>query len=62
MNQFVRNSLGAEFNFSQDPEMMYSVLMLIPDDNFISFSDKMLHFSCENQELCGKGVTFRQIR
>ena len=45
MNQFVRNSLGAEFNFSQDPEMMDSVLMLIPDDNFISFSDNIPSFA-----------------
>ena len=41
MNEFVRNSLGAEFNFSQKPEMIDSVLMLIPDDNFISFSDNI---------------------
>jgi len=45
MNQFVRNSLGAEFNFSQNPEMMDSVLMLIPDDNFISFSDNIPSFA-----------------
>ena len=45
MNQFVRNSLGAEFNFSQDPEMIDSVLMLIPDDNFISFSDNIPSFA-----------------
>ena len=44
MNQFVRNSLGAEFNFSQNPEMMDSVLMLIPDDNLISFSDNIPSF------------------
>ena len=45
MNQFVRNSLGAEFNFSQNPEMIDSVLMLIPDDNFISFSDNIPSFA-----------------
>ena len=45
MNQFVRNSLGAEFNFSQNPEMTDSVLMLIPDDNFISFSDNIPSFA-----------------
>ena len=45
MNEFVRNSLGAEFNFSQNPEMMDSVLMLIPDDNFISFSDNIPSFA-----------------
>ena len=41
MDKFVRNSLGVEFNFSQNPEIMDSVLMLIPDDNFISFSDNI---------------------
>ena len=45
MNDFVRNSLGTEFNFSQSPEMMDSVLMLIPDDNFISFSDNIPSFA-----------------
>ena len=45
MNQFVRNSLGAEFNFSQSPKMIDSVLMLIPDDNFISFSDNIPSFA-----------------
>lgn len=45
MNQFVRNSLGAEFNFSQNPEMTDSVLMLIPDDNIISFSDNIPSFA-----------------
>ncbi|MBE76489.1 MAG: hypothetical protein CMG41_01975 [Candidatus Marinimicrobia bacterium] len=45
MNEFVRNSLGAEFNFPQNPEMMDSVLMLIPDDNFISFSDNIPSFA-----------------
>jgi len=41
MDKFVRNSLGTEFNFSQHPEIIDSVLMLIPDDNFISFSDNI---------------------
>ena len=41
MDKFVRKSLGAEFNFSKKPEIMDSVLMLIPDDNFISFSDNI---------------------
>ena len=45
MNEFVRNSLGGEFNFSQNPEMVDSVLMLIPDDNFISFSDNIPSFA-----------------
>ena len=41
MNEFVRNSLGDEFNFSKNPEIIDSVLMLIPDENFISFSDNI---------------------
>ena len=41
MDKFVRKSLGAEFNFSKNPEVMDSVLMLIPDGNFISFSDNI---------------------
>tara|TARA_B100002052_G_scaffold297103_1_gene326999 strand:- start:525 stop:1313 length:789 start_codon:yes stop_codon:yes gene_type:complete len=41
MDKFVRNSLGAELNFSDKPEIIDSVLMLIPDDNHISFSDNI---------------------
>lgn len=41
MDNFVRKSLGSEFNFSKTPQIMDSVLMLIPDDNFISFSDNI---------------------
>tara|TARA_B100000579_G_scaffold80491_1_gene62642 strand:- start:1243 stop:2031 length:789 start_codon:yes stop_codon:yes gene_type:complete len=41
MDKFVRNSLGAELNFSDKPEILDSVLMLIPDDNHISFSDNI---------------------
>ena len=41
MDKFVRNSLGAEFNFSDKPEILDSVLMLMPDDNYISFSDNI---------------------
>jgi len=41
MDNFVRMSLGTELNFSQNPEIIDSVLMLIPDDNIISFSDNI---------------------
>jgi len=41
MDKFVRNSLGAELNFSDRPEILDSVLMLMPDDNYISFSDNI---------------------
>ena len=41
MDKFVRNSLGAEFNFSDKPEILDSVLMLMPNDNYISFSDNI---------------------
>ena len=41
MDKFVRNSLGAELNFSDKPEILDSVLMLIPEDNYISFSDNI---------------------
>ena len=41
MDKFVRNSLGAELNFSEKPEILDSVLMLMPDDNYISFSDNI---------------------
>ena len=41
MDKFVRNSLGVELNFSKKPEILDSVLMLIPDDNRISFSDNI---------------------
>ena len=41
MDKFVRNSLGAELNFSDEPEILDSVLMLMPDDNYISFSDNI---------------------
>ena len=41
MDKFVRNSLGAELNFSDKPEILDSVLMLMPDDNYISFSDNI---------------------
>ena len=41
MDRFVRNSLGAELNFSDKPQILDSVLMLMPDDNYISFSDNI---------------------
>ena len=41
MDKFVRNSLGAELNFSDKPEILDSVLMLMPNDNYISFSDNI---------------------
>ena len=41
MDKFVRSSLGAELNFSDKPEILDSVLMLMPDDNYISFSDNI---------------------
>ena len=41
MDKFVRKSLGAELNFSDKPEIIDSVLMLMPDDNYISFSDNI---------------------
>ena len=41
MDQFVRNSLGAEFNFSETPNVIDSVLMVIPEKNLISISDNI---------------------
>jgi len=41
MDKFVRNSLGVELNFSEKPEIIDSVLMLMPNDNYISFSDNL---------------------
>ena len=41
MDKFVRNSLGAELNFSENPKILDSVLMLMPDDDYISFSDNL---------------------
>ena len=38
---FFGESLGSELNFSHNPEIIDSVLMLIPDDNIISFSDNI---------------------
>ena len=41
MDEFVRNSLGAEFNFAETPEILDSVLMVIPENNLISLSDNI---------------------
>ena len=45
MDEFVRNSLGSEFNFSEKPEVLDSVLMVIPDNKLISLSDNIPHFA-----------------
>lgn len=44
MDDFVRNSLGTEFNFSEMPEFIDSTLMIIPDNNLISVSDNIPSF------------------
>lgn len=42
MDKFVRNSLGLELNFKEIPEIMDSILMVIPNQNdFISFTDNI---------------------
>ena len=41
MDDFVRNSLGANFNFSETPKITDSVLMVIPENNIISISDNI---------------------
>ena len=41
MDEFVRNSLGSEFNFSEKPEIVDSALMLIPENHLISLSDNI---------------------
>ena len=41
MDEFVRNSLGADFNFSESPKITDSVLMIIPENNIISLSDNI---------------------
>ena len=42
MDKFVRHSLGLELNFDEIPEIMDSILMVIPDqNNFISFTDNI---------------------
>ena len=39
MDEFVRNSLGADFNFNENPKIIDSALMVIPENNIISLSD-----------------------
>ena len=41
MDDFVRNSLGANFNFSETPKITDSALMVIPENNIISISDNI---------------------
>jgi len=41
MDEFVRNSLGSELNFSDKPEIIDSALMLIPETHLISLSDNI---------------------
>ena len=41
MDEFVRNSLGSEFNFPEKPDIVDSVLMLIPENHLISLSDNL---------------------
>ena len=41
MDEFVRNSLGSEFSFSEKPEIIDSALMLIPENHLISLSDNI---------------------
>ena len=41
MDKFVRNSLGADLNFTENPKIVDSVLMIIPEDNIISLSDNI---------------------
>ncbi len=44
MDEFVRNSLGAELNFSGIPKVTDSVLMVIPESNLITLSDNIPSF------------------
>ena len=44
MDEFVRNSLGANFDFSEMPKITDSSLMVIPEDNIISLSDNIPSF------------------
>ena len=41
MDEFVRNSLGSELNFSEQPKILDSALMLIPESHLISLSDNI---------------------
>ena len=44
MDEFVRNSLGADFNFIENPKIIDSALMVIPENNIISLSDNFPSF------------------
>ena len=44
MDEFVRNSLGADFNFTENPKIIDSALMIIPESNIISLSDNFPSF------------------
>ncbi len=44
MDEFVRNSLGTDFNFSESPKITDSVMMIIPENNIISLSDNIPSF------------------
>jgi len=44
MDDFVRNSLGANFHFNETPKIIDSALMVIPENNIISFSDNIPSF------------------
>ena len=41
MDEFVRNSLGSDFNFTESPKIIDSTLMIIPENNIISLSDNI---------------------
>ena len=38
MDEFVRNTLGANLNFTETPKIIDSALMIIPEENIISLS------------------------
>ena len=44
MDEFVRNSLGADFNFNEAPKIIDSTMMVIPENNIISLSDNIPSF------------------
>ena len=44
MDEFVRNSLGVDFHFSEIPKTTDSVLMVIPGNNMISLLDNIPSF------------------
>ena len=44
MDEFVRNSLGANLNFAESPKIIDSALMIIPEKNIISLSDNIPSF------------------